>query len=310
MPPKASKKEVAKAQKKVIEDKTFGLKNKNKSKVVQQFVQQVTQNAKRAGLSKDEAVRKEKEKEERTNKKAEKEARDAELRMLFAPAVKKKEKEAATAKKDEPPKEDETEMISAQDAYNEAKRNEDLAKAEAVLGEQKDDDIYDAIERERAELRKRGNLTPVTYDNFVAWKARKAEERKQQDIAEAKKMLAAAKQIKGKSGKDLFNQLAAANADLFLDDDEADDDWMIRDKDSDDDEEVYDIQVTGTSFSLQKVTKSGASGQQELAEVSLPNLRSFCLRLVWALAPLPSLSLSIADLGYFSSNGGMRRLSF
>mmetsp|Transcript_4107 Transcript_4107/g.9946 ORF Transcript_4107/g.9946 Transcript_4107/m.9946 type:complete len:300 (-) Transcript_4107:121-1020(-) len=266
MPPKASKKEVAKAQKKVIEDKTFGLKNKNKSKVVQQFVQQVTQNAKRAGLSKDEAVRKEKEKEERTNKKAEKEARDAELRMLFAPAVKKKEKEAATAKKDEPPKEDETEMISAQDAYNEAKRNEDLAKAEAVLGEQKDDDIYDAIERERAELRKRGNLTPVTYDNFVAWKARKAEERKQQDIAEAKKMLAAAKQIKGKSGKDLFNQLAAANADLFLDDDEADDDWMIRDKDSDDDEEVYDIQVTGTSFSLQKVTKSGASGQQELAE--------------------------------------------
>ncbi|EKX38627.1 hypothetical protein GUITHDRAFT_165141 [Guillardia theta CCMP2712] len=266
MPPKASKKEVAKAQKKVIEDKTFGLKNKNKSKVVQNFVQQVTQNAKRAGLSKDEAVRKEKEKEERTNRKAEKEARDAELRMLFAPAVKKKEKEAAVAKKDEAPKEEETEMISAQDAYNEAKRNEDLAKAEAVLGEQKDDDIYDAIERERAELRKRGNLTPVTYDNFVAWKARKAEERKQKDIAEAKKMLAAAKQIKGKSGKDLFNQLAAANADLFLDDDEADDDWMIREKDSDDEEEVYDIQVTGTSFSLQKVNKGGPSAQAESKE--------------------------------------------
>ena len=267
MPPKASKKEVAKAQKQVIEDKTFGLKNKNKSKVVQNFVQQVTQNAKRAGLSKDEAVRKEKEKEERTNRKAEKEARDAELRMLFAPAVKKKEKEAAAAKKDEAPKEEETEMISAQDAYNEAKRNEDLAKAEAVLGEQKDDDIYDAIERERAELRKRGNLTPVTYDNFVAWKARKAEERKQKDIAEAKKMLAAAKQIKGKSGKDLFNQLAAANADLFLDDDEADDDWMIREKDSDDEEEVYDIQVTGTSFSLQKVNKGGPSAQAESKEV-------------------------------------------
>ena len=266
MPPKASKKEVAKAQKQVIEDKTFGLKNKNKSKVVQNFVQQVTQNAKRAGLSKDEAVRKEKEKEERTNRKAEKEARDAELRMLFAPAVKKKEKEAAVAKKDEAPKEEETEMISAQDAYNEAKRNEDLAKAEAVLGEQKDDDIYDAIERERAELRKRGNLTPVTYDNFVAWKARKAEERKQKDIAEAKKMLAAAKQIKGKSGKDLFNQLAAANADLFLDDDEADDDWMIREKDSDE-EEVYDIQVTGTSFSLQKVNKGGPSAQAESKEV-------------------------------------------
>ena len=35
MPPKQnSKKEVKKAQQKVIEDKTFGLKNKNKSKVL------------------------------------------------------------------------------------------------------------------------------------------------------------------------------------------------------------------------------------------------------------------------------------
>lgn len=33
MPPKNSKKEVKNIQKKVIDDKTFGLKNKNKSKV-------------------------------------------------------------------------------------------------------------------------------------------------------------------------------------------------------------------------------------------------------------------------------------
>lgn len=40
MPPKASKADVAKKQK-VVEDKTFGLKNKNKSKSVQKYVQQV-----------------------------------------------------------------------------------------------------------------------------------------------------------------------------------------------------------------------------------------------------------------------------
>eukprot|EP01097_Dermamoeba_algensis_P004240 TRINITY_DN2800_c0_g1_i1.p1 TRINITY_DN2800_c0_g1~~TRINITY_DN2800_c0_g1_i1.p1 ORF type:complete len:380 (-),score=140.34 TRINITY_DN2800_c0_g1_i1:176-1315(-) len=41
MPPKASKKEVNKMKQKVVEDKTFGLKNKNKSKKVQNFVQSV-----------------------------------------------------------------------------------------------------------------------------------------------------------------------------------------------------------------------------------------------------------------------------
>lgn len=38
MPPKQSKADVAKKQK-VVEDKTFGLKNKNKSKAVQKYVQ-------------------------------------------------------------------------------------------------------------------------------------------------------------------------------------------------------------------------------------------------------------------------------
>ena len=44
---------------------------------------------------------------------------------------------------------------------------------------QEDDDIYTQIELERAELRKRGGTTPVTFDSFVAWKERKARERQQ-----------------------------------------------------------------------------------------------------------------------------------
>lgn len=42
MPPKASKADLAKKQK-VVEDKTFGLKNKNKSKNVQKYVQNLKQ---------------------------------------------------------------------------------------------------------------------------------------------------------------------------------------------------------------------------------------------------------------------------
>ena len=43
MPPKkpASKKVVQKEKKKILEDKTFGLKNKNKSTKVQKYVQTV-----------------------------------------------------------------------------------------------------------------------------------------------------------------------------------------------------------------------------------------------------------------------------
>ena len=141
-------------------------------------------------------------------------------------------------------------------AYEDAKRGEDLAAAEAVLGPQRDDDVYDQIEREREALKKKGGLTPVTYDSFVAWKAKKAEEKKKSELADAYKKLEAARSMKGKSGRDLFNQLLASNADLFLDDDEVEDDWMVRDHGSDDDEDVYDIEVTGTTFALKKAEKN------------------------------------------------------
>lgn len=52
MPPKPSKKAVDKQKQKVIEDKTFGLKNKNKSAKVQKYVQNVTKTVSEAGQKK------------------------------------------------------------------------------------------------------------------------------------------------------------------------------------------------------------------------------------------------------------------
>ncbi|CAN6560237.1 unnamed protein product [Malus baccata var. baccata] len=73
MPPKASKADLAKKQK-VVEDKTFGLKNKNKSKNVQKYVQ----NLKQAVQPKVDPAKAKKEEEK---------AKEKELNDLFKVAV-------------------------------------------------------------------------------------------------------------------------------------------------------------------------------------------------------------------------------
>lgn len=92
MPPKAqqqsSKKAEAKAKQKVIEDKTFGLKNKNKSSKVNKYIQNVETQVKNAGRKKVDpdaeakVALKEKKKLE--------EAKKAELAALFKPVVQQK----------------------------------------------------------------------------------------------------------------------------------------------------------------------------------------------------------------------------
>lgn len=92
MPPKAqqqsSKKAEAKAKQKIIEDKTFGLKNKNKSSKVNKYIQTVETQVKNAGRKKVDpdaeakVALKEKKKLE--------EAKKAELAALFKPVVQQK----------------------------------------------------------------------------------------------------------------------------------------------------------------------------------------------------------------------------
>ncbi|KAJ3414346.1 hypothetical protein HDV05_006714 [Chytridiales sp. JEL 0842] len=84
MPPKVSKKNEAKAKAKVVEDKTFGLKNKNKSAKVNKYVQQVQSQVNASGNPK---LKKEAEdrKAAQAAKKAAEEAKKAELAELFKP---------------------------------------------------------------------------------------------------------------------------------------------------------------------------------------------------------------------------------
>lgn len=78
MPPKQqSKAELAKKQK-IVEDKTFGLKNKNKSKNVQKYVQSLKQNVQPKPDPSKVSAKKKKEEEK---------AKEKELNDLFKVAV-------------------------------------------------------------------------------------------------------------------------------------------------------------------------------------------------------------------------------
>lgn len=85
MPPKKgngpSKKSVEKQKEKLVEDKTFGLKNKNKSKNVQKYIQEVTKQVKGGNTRADRL------KEEEKRKKKDAKAQEDSLKSLFAAAI-------------------------------------------------------------------------------------------------------------------------------------------------------------------------------------------------------------------------------
>lgn len=86
MPPKdskSSKKTIEKEKKKIIEDKTFGLKNKNKSKKVEKYVKSVTQQVQNKGLDR----RAEELAKQRKEEKLKAEQAKREMEALFKPVV-------------------------------------------------------------------------------------------------------------------------------------------------------------------------------------------------------------------------------
>lgn len=90
MPPKtkdkASKKTEQKKKNQVIEDRTFGLKNKNKSKKVQGYVQSVTSSVMNSGDRKQRQLE-EQRKTQRAEQKARKKAMEDEQNALFNEAL-------------------------------------------------------------------------------------------------------------------------------------------------------------------------------------------------------------------------------
>lgn len=205
MPPK-SKKETEKHQKKVIEDKTFGLKNKNRSTKVQKQVAQLTASVKAGNREQ------QKKQAEMAQKKSAKQAKleyEAEMARLFKVAEDKRKQEEAAAAKAKAEAGEEEDKLGPDGEY--LWRPEDFE--EVVADETR---LEEQLEAEREALKGRTDLTPVTEETFRAWREKKIREKEEAEKARVRK---AKETGKGLRGWDLWQE----NADLFVDDDEAQD---------------------------------------------------------------------------------------
>lgn len=213
MPPK-NKKSLQKESAKLVEDKTFGLKNKNKSKKVQQYVSQVQRQAEHKVQQSSRKAGEPSSAQPKLSKKQMLEARMAELALVYRP-VKEKVK-----------------VLSPEE--EEKKRLEEEAETERlrILSLP----VEDQIEEERSKLTKK---TPVTLDLFLKWKEEKRLLR-EKDAEKKKKAVIAKGQTKGElkkggvlTGRELFEY----NKDVFVDDEAADDGIYERRDAADSDEE-------------------------------------------------------------------------
>jgi hypothetical protein len=207
MPPK-SKKAVEKAQNKVIEDKTFGLKNKNRSAKVQAFVQNVQKNVKQNNNP--EAKKKQAELDEKRKAKEEKEKYQQELAKLMRTVKEDKDGVGSESGSDAEEGEENEELVGDDGEY--LWRPEDFEEVEAAGR------LEERLEEERAALVGRTDLTPVTEESFRAWKERKILEAKQRDAERLKKAVQQFQKTgQGVSGRDLWDH----DKSLFVDDDDA-----------------------------------------------------------------------------------------
>ncbi|KPA76010.1 hypothetical protein ABB37_08156 [Leptomonas pyrrhocoris] len=217
-----------KKKEKIVEDKTFGLKNKNRSAKVQAFVQQVRQSVDQRSPQ---ARKSQAELEARRSAKEAKQAREAELAKLFndvdTQQRKKREEAAAAAGGDG----DDQLMCNPEDYLFRPEDFDEVDQDETRLEEK--------LEAEREKLKERTDLTPVTEETFQAWKQRKREEAAAAEAARVRK----AKAGEGKMrGWDLWQM----DKDLFVDDEEADEFYEREEQDDavaaeEEEEAAYDL---------------------------------------------------------------------
>lgn len=238
---KPSKKNQKAAVEKKLEDATFGMKNKNKSAKVQNFIQQATKAAKNAPIFAD-AERNRKLKQDAQKAKL---LQEEELRTLFNDAIgnqfgkSKAEKEADASNlgvnvarkevqeildtistdsesEDESDGEDERNMV-----FVNSGENDETTTAVEAVEVFREKTIEDIIEEQRARLLASNQVgTPVTNESFAKWRAAKLQKRQEDAVARMKAEQTKKKGGKGLSvlsGKELFNY----DSSLFRDDEAA-----------------------------------------------------------------------------------------
>mmetsp|Transcript_9250 Transcript_9250/g.27566 ORF Transcript_9250/g.27566 Transcript_9250/m.27566 type:complete len:282 (-) Transcript_9250:1430-2275(-) len=193
--PATSKKAEQKKKSQQIDDRTFGLKNKNKSKKVQQYVKSVANSVNNTGdrkLRMEEERRKKMKDEQKTRKKAMKAEADALFNEALG-ALKKKntnmkagKAEAKGRDADDEGKKKGTSRAMKMMYQMDAKEMEDKLKEDPNYVPTLEDKIESERQKKVEELKKNGTKgTPVTPESFAIWQEKKRKKRAE----EAKKMV-------------------------------------------------------------------------------------------------------------------------
>lgn len=191
-----------------IEDRTFGLKNKNKSKKVQSFVKSVTNSVNNTGDRK-QRMEEERRKKQKEAQKLRKKAAKAEADALFSEALnalnKKKtnfkagKAEAKGRDADDEGKKKGTSRAMKMMYQMDAKEMEERLKEDPNYVPTLEDKIEAERQKKVAEFKKNGNKgTPITPETFAVWQEKKRKRR-----AEASRKLVEQEMRKKKGGKGL-----------------------------------------------------------------------------------------------------------
>jgi len=239
MPPKkkdkgASKKNEQKKKTKSIEDKTFGLKNKNKSKKVQAHITSVTKSVLNSGDPRQKKLD-EARKRQKINAKARKKAMEEERNALFGEAILAVQKKSTTKTKggiseskgrDHDDKKEKGGQSKAMKMMfqMDAQEMEEMLTSDPNYVRTIEDEVELQRQKKLTELKEKGiKGTPITAETFKIWldKKRKAKQDKARKLVETElKKKKGGKGLSVLSGRDLFEY----KRDLFKDGDENDDD--------------------------------------------------------------------------------------
>jgi len=221
MPPKKkegkSKKNEQKKKDRLIDDKTFGLKNKNKSKKVQAQITAVRRSVESSGDPKERKAA-EMRKMQKANSKMRKKAMDDERNALFGEALMAVKTKTTTSTKglieakgrdhDDEKAKSGTSRAMKMMFQMDAQEMEDTLTSDPNYVRTIEDDVEQQRQKKLAELKKNGvKGTPITEESFKAWLERK---RVKKQSAAKKLVEAELKKKKGGrglsilSGRDLF----------------------------------------------------------------------------------------------------------
>ena len=161
------------------------MKNKNRSKAVQKYVQNVQTNVKNSG-SRDQR-KLDMEREKKKQEKEEKKQKELEMKKLYQEDSKKDTGESAAAAAAA----ERGEYLWTADDFDEVEIDESR--------------LEEKLEREREDLAARSDLTPVNEDSFKAWWIAKKDKQKKEYDRLHKKQIKSFKQTgRGITGRALF----------------------------------------------------------------------------------------------------------